>query len=417
MPEDQNPSQRSASARSTGNEAIVSAAFRAALHGEPIQDLGTVHEVSRYTSPNNWVTLARAALVHAHEIPASDFDPLVAQTATEFGSQLYDFSWSLCTYATIPTQPAIDAYSAMLAATALCLCPAEKIELQDLSGNHRRDRDYGMAHYRGPISMLPGNRMIWTPGQAMVFAERNIAGPLAAWALGQDWSWDGWDHDTLGWAMEAAYPRQGPLGHQHGHKVDLSSNPESLVPFIDKLKMRSNQRLDLLLLPGGGLFGLLSQSTFNTRGPALVTEYVPDQKLMRLISPAQEHGNGEWTACKASLEADGSWAVWQDGNPAQRIEGQVAKPDLHIVWDAAGCRIEGQTQSPLPETIPELQDAGVLYDSVLNQLGAQGYPDSKDREARGRTAYEVMNRIASTKRSSAREAAEILLADMRANGW
>ena len=416
MPQDINPSRSAATSRSSGAETIVSEAFRDALHGRPIQDLATVHETSKKTSPNNWITLARAALVHAGEIPASDFDPLVATTSTEFGSGLYDFSWSLCTYATIPTQPVIDAYSAMLAASALCLCPAEKIELRDRAGDYRRDRNYGMAHYHGPISMLPGNRMIWDTHEAALYAERSIAAPLAAWALGQDWAWEGYDHPSMGWAMEAAVART-PEGHEHGHKVDLPQDPAGLVRFIDKLKMRSNQRLEILQLKDGGLFGLLSRSTFNTRGSVLVTEYIPDQKLLRQTSPAEQTGGGEWTACEAKLEADGSWAVWQSGNSDKRIEGQVGEVDVHIIWDSDGCRLVGQTPDPLPDPIPELAEAIALYDSVLRQLGSQGYPDSADREARGRTAVEVMNRIASAERSSARQGAETLVADMKAQGW
>ncbi len=89
----------------------------------------------------------------------------------------------------------------------------------------------------------------------------------------------------------------------------------------------------------------------------------------------------------------------------------------HVIWDSEGCRLVGQTPDQLPDPIPELDQAGALYDSVLRQLGDQGYPDSEDREARGRTAYEVMRRIASAERSSALEGAETLVADMKANGW
>lgn len=405
-------------ARSTGDEAIVTDAFVDALHGKSIDSvLDQVRATSNKTSPNNWVTLARAALVHANDIPKEDFNPLVAQTSTEFGSLLYDFSWSLCTYATIKTPEAIEAYTAMLAATALCLCPAEKIELRNLAGDFPRDRNYGMANYRGPIAALPGNRMIWNTNEAALYAERSIAAPLAAWALGQNWSWDGWNHDALGWAMEAAAAGKAPNGHSHGHKVVLPSDPATLVRFIDKLPMRSNQRLEILRYRDGGLFALLSKSTFSTRGPVLVTEYLPDQKLLRQTSPAVQTGGGEWTACEAKLEDDGSWAVWQASTPSKRIEGRTAKPEVHIVWDSQGCRLLGQTPDQLPDPIPELDDAGAIYDSALRQLGDQGYPDSENREARGRTAYEVMNRIASAERSLALEGAETLVADMKANGW
>ncbi len=339
-------------------------------------------------------------------------------SSTEFGSGLYDFSWSLCTYATIKTPEAIDAYTAMLAAAALCLCKAEKIELRDLRGDHRRDRNYGMANYHGPISALPGNRMIWDTSEAALYVERSIAAPLAAWALGQNWAWNAWDHATLGWAMEAAAVGKAPNGHTHGHKVVLPPDVATLARFIDKLPMRSNQRLEILRLRGGGIFGLLSQSTFSTRGSVLLTEYVPEQKLLRQTSPAEQTGGGEWTACEASLEEDGSWAVWQKSTPSKRIEGRVGgEVEAHIIWDSEGCRLVGQEPEPLPDPIPELDEAGATYDSALRQLGAQGYPDSADREARGRTAYEVMNRIASAERSSAREGAETLLADMKANGW
>ena len=394
------------------NEKVASAAFRAALRGNPIQDLAKVKEISEYTSPQNWVALARAALVHAGEIPATDFDPLIATTSSEFGSQLYDFSWSLCTYATIPTPRAVEVYTAMLAATALCLCPAENIELRDLRGDHSRGRDFGMADYKGPISMMPGNRMIWDTSKAHLYAERNIAGPLAAWALGQDWEWKHSTpkHKTLGWAMDAAHP-QPREGRRHGHKVDLPRDPAELIPLIDKLKTRSNQRLEILLFPGGRKFALLSRSSFSTRGPALVTEYIPGQKLFRLISPSEQRGGGEWSACSARLREDRSWAVWQSGNESKRIEGQVPEPEMHIVWDSDGCRVAGEVQ--VPDPIPEIEQAGGVFHAALTKLGNQGLPDSEDREARGRTAFEVMLRIAQEKRSKARRGAETLLRDMR----
>ncbi len=420
MPDNVNTPRSQPTTRGSGDEQIVTQAFVDALHGRSIDNvLAQVKETANKTSPQNWVTLANAALVHAGEIPATGFNPLVAQTSTEFGSGLYDFSWSLCTYATIQTPEAVDAYTAMLAAAALCLCPAEKIELRDLYGENRRDRNYGMANYHGPISMLPGNRMIWDTSEAALYAERSIAAPLAAWAQGQQWSWQGWEHPTLGWAMEAAV-EESPDGHHHGHPVDLPTDPADLVELVNRLKMRSNQRLEILHLKGGGRFGLLSQSTFNTRGPVLVTEYLPEQKLYRQISPATQTGNGQWTNCAARLEDDGSWAVWQTGNESKRIEGRLsAEPEVHIVWDSTGCRFAGEPPPPeqLPDPIPELAQAIALYDQVLTQLGQQGYADSADRETRGRTAVEVMNRIAGNTRSSAREGTETLLADMKANDW
>ncbi len=399
------------------NEKIASRAFRDALHGKEIKDLEQVKRISRLEDPQNWVTLARAALVHGGHIPASDFEPLLDTTSREFGSQLYDYSWSLCTYATIKTERVIEAYTAMLAAAALCLCPAEEIELQNKQDRgNRRDRQ-PWAGYRGPISMMPGNRMIWEPGKAHLYAERSLAGPLAAWALdGRRWDWKEWDHHALGWAMDAAYPFTTPKGHQHGHRIELSRDPVALVRHIDKLKMRRGQRLDILLLAGGGIFGLLKQSTHNTRGSALVTEYVPDEKLFRLISPAQRGQHGEWTRCEAELKDDFRWEV-REVNGSGKIHGEVAEPETHIIWDEEGCRIVGQAEDPLPDPIPELEPAGALYDSALSQLGSQGHSDSADREARGRTAFEVMNRIASAERSSAREGVETLLADMKAQGW
>lgn len=404
-----------------GNEDDASQAFKDALHGREIQNLAKVKQISGLTSPQNWVTLSRAALVHAREIPASDFDPLLATTSTEFGSQLYDFSWSLCTYATIPTKRAEEVYTAMLAVAALCLGDINQLEIEDLTGRYRRARK-PWADYTGPLSVLPGNRDIWTRGERgdeddpvpKLYAERGISSPLAAWALGQSWRWTQWDHKTLGWAMDAAAPPgHTQSGHQHGYKVTLPRDPLGLVARINKLKMRGNQRLEILLLPDGGIFCLLNPSTFATRGSALVTEYVPAQKLFRLISPAEPTKNGEWTACEARLSSDRSWYVRQTGNDAKRIDGRVAEPEVHILWDKNGCQILKGAQ--LPDPIPEIKKAGVQYDAALRKLGDQGKADSRDREARGRTAFEVMNRIAQASRSSARKGAETLLRDMV--GW
>lgn len=409
-----------------GNEAIAAAAFRDGLHGRPLQDLNKVRQISKVTSPHNWATLAMAGRCHAEDAPWSEFDKLCQTTSSEVGSPLYDGTWSIATYASAPTEDAQVAYRAMLAWAALCLAPVELFQLTDLRGTWSRFRDefddkpdHSMAQYRGPISISPGNRFEWDTSEVSKHVERSLCGTLAAWAQGGTWRWDGWDHASHGWAMEAAAPAgKAPSGHTHAEPLTLPTRPEDLVALVGRLPMRGSQRYDLLLFANGRKLCVLNASTGpNTRGPALVTEF-DGQKTMRIHSPAVQTGGGSWTHCKASLDDDG-WTTWQSGNASKVLNGSFGgEIEHHIVWDKNGARIMNAEPEKLPRPVPETTAGLIEFDQAGRKVAAQGDAvDGPERDERMRTWAEVGRRIMEDTKSSAKRGTETLLADMTRLDW
>lgn len=421
-----------------GDEQLAIDAFVNALHDRPIQNESEIYRIAGKVDPQNHRLLARAALVHAGEEPASWVDELLTETSREEMSGLYDLTWNIAATSTINTVECRDKYSQALAVAVLCRArPAEKFEFvwgQGSTASKVFPRTYGRTSYRGPLVASPGNRYIWNNHEVSPYWWVNLAGPLAEKALGNSWYWDGYDHPVLGWAMEAAV--------EHGHDVSLTNEPDRLVPIINKVPCRPHQRWHFIRFASGNVFGLLSMSTHETRGPVLVVEFIKRDKLIRIYSPSRQTGGGQWTACNARLDGR-NWAVWERHNSSSRIEGRIADDIVtHVVWDEGGCRMAGdsppspdppdppdppppdpdpgppQPPAELPDHVPAILQAQITYDRGLRELGSQGKADSLEREARGRTAVEVMARIGGTSTvgntiEDAVRGCETLLRDLR----
>lgn len=340
----------------SGNEIPATAAFRAALAGDPIPNLPKVRKLAALNHPQNQAALACAGLQIAGHVADCD---RVTRLSQEVGSGLYWGSWTLAAFC---SGVAPEACKSQLAWSALNLVPANRFELHDLTGVHSRSRNYGMAHYSGPVSMSPSNRALWDRGKVALYAERSLAGPAAARALGQSWSWSGWDHLALGWAMRAI--RDGP-------RVTLPQDPTALAALV-RLPLNEGQRFDLFL-GGDRKLGVLSKSTASTRGAVLVTEFEGD--TLRWYSPAEPTTQGRWTAVRAEVTGD-TWSTWQAGNSAKRLSGTVPANAVHIVWDGNGARVEGAAPPPPPPpppaTLPrEINDALLAFDRFCDPPGSK----------------------------------------------
>lgn len=397
-----------------GDESIANKAFVEALHGRPIPEIERVRSIAKKEDPQNQRVAALAALIHAGERQPGDLDDYIATSSREEGSPLYDF-WTHCSLSTIESDAARAKYAQWLALAVLCRCPqVEYLEFHGLGSPNRRERNYSRTQYRGPIDGRCGNRAIWDSNQASWYHELNLSAPLAERALGNPISWHGYDHPVLGWAMEAAV--------KHGHPVQLRDDPEFLVSMANTVPMRSGRQpyFEIVRFADGGLFTLLSANTHRTRGPVMATQYVPAQRLLKVYSPAEQTGGGEWTDCMAGMASHTQlleWTAWQRNNPAISIGSNIPNENIeyHVIWDQDGCRFLGDTPpvEKLPDPVPETAQGLASFDAAGRKIAAQGEEvQGPERDTRLRTAAEVMRRITEDTIESAAAGAETLARDL-----
>ncbi len=378
-----------------GDEQDAISGFKRALGGKkiPKSTLKTVRRLAKAKQPYNKRMMSRCALVHTGEMKVSDLEGDLASTSTEVGSGLYE-SWSYAAISTLRSDAAKTAYTSWLAAHALCRCAkVERIEFLGLDSTKvRRERSYGMAGYRGPISGMPGNRFIWKTNKAALYHERSLAGPLSERARGNKRPWQGYDHKALGWAMRAAVDR--------GLKVRLPADSLALAELVGMLPMRKNQRMEIVRFKDDGLFALLTQSTHHTRGPVMACRYLPAKRLLQVISPSKQTGGGEWAACNGRIQ-DEQWKVWRRSNKKKKIAGALPENvRTHFIWDADGCRLAGVpliTETPLTQA----------QQRALGDLD-RAIPGDHPLNNQARTALEVASRCLRNVRRSAHQGAKTL---------
>ena len=360
---------------------IAFTALQQALHGKRVTGVSAVLRVGEKTEPQNMAATARAAFVLSSQARADA--EMSAETATawlaerfattsnEFGSPQYE---SYTAAAAAATPQGRRYFESHLALASLSLCDAATIVLWDLTGDHGRPRSHSRDNYHGGICCLPGNRRLWERGKPSDWAELNIYGPLAHWAMGRSAGWTAWDHPNLGWPMDAACPtaRNGK-GHDHGPTIALPTPLADRIAIIGRVPMRPSQRLDLLKLANGDIWGILNRSTHHTRGPVLISWYHAASARLMEISPAEPTSGGEWTGISAQLVGD-KWETWQTSTPDKRITGTIgAAVEWHLTWDRDGCRQSGDVPEVAPPAPvpPEVAEALALFDQVSAPAGTE----------------------------------------------